>query len=86
MNPGALNDLAGWVGQEPTWQIRVSRTFHALRSGSPTSDSPVKFSRRVRKSWKPPRWVSLTELLAAQALSFSAPLNQPRPSRWSCPP
>lgn len=31
--------------------MRVSRTFHALRSGSPTSASPVKFSRRARKSW-----------------------------------
>lgn len=47
----------------------MSKTFHALRSGSPTSDNPVKLPRRVRKScvemWS---WVSPDQsLLDTQA-------------------
>lgn len=41
LNPGVLAALAGWVGRGLTWHISVSRTFHALRSGSPTNESPV---------------------------------------------
>lgn len=49
--------------------MSVSKTFHALRSGSPTSDNPVKLPRRVRKSWMEMRsWVSPDQsLLDTQA-------------------
>lgn len=61
--------------------MSVSKTFHALRSGSPTSDNPVKLPRRVRKSWmEMRRWVSPDQsLLDTQAHCSNSPSSPPGP-------